>query len=433
MTITYLGDGLYKGLSSDTKPTTTVATTAMFIETDTRKTFHYNGTVWLSDPLVAASCIVNKVGTTYYARTTDGVLLASSSTDVAVPLNAALTSLTSAGGNVFLSAGSYVSATPITLTQAFTGLVAETGAKIVPAAGSYDCITVNANDCRLDGFHLDCSNKTNGTGTGIKVGGTAQSLRTKIQNIFMKNAPTHGIYLDANSGGCFINNSTVQSFLSPTGHGILISGSSDHFIYDNDVGGYGNGNGIIVSGGGLNRIHNNEVYSNSLGIQLYLGHGNSVCDNNVQSNTLHGIIIKNDTGTTFRGVTVSNNRVRNNSTSSTNTYDGINFALSSTGGFDNVSVVGNVCTDDAAGGSKKQRYGISINSALLTNSVIGVNSVAGNATGGINRGTLGTGTTILELTQQAANANTSGATLAALETEVNELKALFRTVGLLAP
>lgn len=35
--------------------------------------------------------------------------------------------------------------------------------------------------------------------------------------------------------------------------------------------------------------------------------------------------------------------------------------------------------------------------------------------------------------QQAANANTSGATLAALETEVNEVKQLLRDVGLMAP
>jgi hypothetical protein len=37
------------------------------------------------------------------------------------------------------------------------------------------------------------------------------------------------------------------------------------------------------------------------------------------------------------------------------------------------------------------------------------------------------------VTQPAANADTSGATLAALETEVNEIKALLRSVGLMAP
>ena len=34
--------------------------------------------------------------------------------------------------------------------------------------------------------------------------------------------------------------------------------------------------------------------------------------------------------------------------------------------------------------------------------------------------------------QAAANADTSGATLAAIETEVNELKATLRTFGLIA-
>jgi hypothetical protein len=42
----------------------------------------------------------------------------------------------------------------------------------------------------------------------------------------------------------------------------------------------------------------------------------------------------------------------------------------------------------------------------------------------------GVGTTA---TRQAANADTSGATLGQLETEVNELKAVLRTFGLIAP
>ena len=40
---------------------------------------------------------------------------------------------------------------------------------------------------------------------------------------------------------------------------------------------------------------------------------------------------------------------------------------------------------------------------------------------------------VAPVTQRTANADTSGATLAALETEVNELKALLRAYGLLAP
>lgn len=44
----------------------------------------------------------------------------------------------------------------------------------------------------------------------------------------------------------------------------------------------------------------------------------------------------------------------------------------------------------------------------------------------------GTGNVLLE-GQQPSNANTTGAALAALETEVNELKQLLRDVGLMAP
>lgn len=40
---------------------------------------------------------------------------------------------------------------------------------------------------------------------------------------------------------------------------------------------------------------------------------------------------------------------------------------------------------------------------------------------------------VTPVVQPAANADTSGAVLADLETEVNQLKALLRTIGLMAP
>lgn len=384
MTVTYIGNATYRGLAADTKPTSGVATNALFVETDTRTRYLYNGTSWLVGPTSPFNVSVHKdTADSIWKAVNDrtGAILASHATNVASVINTALNSLTS-GGTVFLKRETYPLETTVALTQHFTNLVGEPGTKLVPAAGTFDLITVNGNDGILRDFFLDCSNKGNGTGSGIRIGGTSQSLRTKIQNIFLKNAPTHGIYLDINSGGCFVNNCTVQSFNSPTGHGLLISSSSDHFIYDNDIGGYGNNSGVIISGGGFNRIHNNEIYVNMFGITFYLGNGNSIVNNNIQLNQRHGIDIKNDTATTYKDLVIANNIIIDNSTSATTTYDGIAFTLSSTGGFDRVNVTGNISSDQRAGGSKTQRYGLASTTALLINSNVSNNVFTGNVTGG---------------------------------------------------
>lgn len=49
MTVTYHGDGIYHGLSGDTKPTS-VPANSVFLETDTIKTFLFNGTIWKDLP-----------------------------------------------------------------------------------------------------------------------------------------------------------------------------------------------------------------------------------------------------------------------------------------------------------------------------------------------------------------------------------------------
>lgn len=51
MTVVYLGDGIYKGLSGDTKPTSGVSTGAIFIETDTKKLFTFSGGSWTDEAL----------------------------------------------------------------------------------------------------------------------------------------------------------------------------------------------------------------------------------------------------------------------------------------------------------------------------------------------------------------------------------------------
>ena len=46
MTVSYLGDSLYIGASTDTKPTTGVTTGALFLENNTGVISYYNGTAW---------------------------------------------------------------------------------------------------------------------------------------------------------------------------------------------------------------------------------------------------------------------------------------------------------------------------------------------------------------------------------------------------
>lgn len=49
MTVVYAGNGIYLGLVADTKPTTGVATNAVFITTDKPTIHYYNGSSWVTD------------------------------------------------------------------------------------------------------------------------------------------------------------------------------------------------------------------------------------------------------------------------------------------------------------------------------------------------------------------------------------------------
>lgn len=78
--------------------------------------------------------------------------------------------------------------------------------------------------------------------------------------------------------------------------------------------------------------------------------------------------------------------------------------------------------------------GLSQVTSVATDGVfIGVAAAAAANPSSTGKVLLAAGKAELAEGQQAANANTSGATLAALETEVNEIKQLLRDVGLMAP
>lgn len=54
MAVVYIGDGIYRGLSSDTKPTTGLNANAVFIETDTKQVFYWTSTAWTNKHLTTA-------------------------------------------------------------------------------------------------------------------------------------------------------------------------------------------------------------------------------------------------------------------------------------------------------------------------------------------------------------------------------------------
>ena len=49
MAVTYIGNGIYLGLAGDTKPTTGVATNAIFVTTNKPAIHYYNGSAWQTD------------------------------------------------------------------------------------------------------------------------------------------------------------------------------------------------------------------------------------------------------------------------------------------------------------------------------------------------------------------------------------------------
>lgn len=66
MAVVYIGGGIYRGLSGDTKPTTAI-NGAIFLETNTRKIFFFNGSTWeeqdATPPASGEANTVSNIGT----------------------------------------------------------------------------------------------------------------------------------------------------------------------------------------------------------------------------------------------------------------------------------------------------------------------------------------------------------------------------------
>jgi parallel beta-helix repeat protein len=184
------------------------------------------------------------------------------------------------------------------------------------------------------------------TGDGIQlVGGASTSSRIKID-------------------GCVINN--------PGAIGMSIQATIQHITVSNCQ---------VLSAGtvGIQSLHLGDgVFSGNMvrsstdsGLRVSTSTGQAaITGNSCINNGEHGILIQNIANE--RGATVSGNLCKNNSTSSTNTYDGININASS-----NIAVIGNTCTDDHV--TPAQRYAIDEAGASHYNVYVG-NVCRGNST-----------------------------------------------------
>jgi hypothetical protein len=137
-------------------------------------------------------------------------------------------------------------------------------------------------------------------------------------------------------------------------------------------------------------IANCEVFNNtsSYGIYLHDTYKVAVMGNRVYGNGLHGMYVLCDTAVVpMSNFVFNSNSCFNNSTSTTNTYDGIHIANAS-GTMSDALIVGNRCWDDQT--IQTQRYGLYIG-GTISNVVATGNDLSGNVTGGYHNTSTGTG------------------------------------------
>jgi len=297
------------------------------------------------------------------------------------------------GGTIRIKSGSYGWNTQLAITKSHVAIICDTGVIVTVNSGfATDCITIDKDDCVIQGFSLfDCTNQGNGNGSWVVIGNaTVNSDRPRIIGNYVKSPGTNGVQVVGNCNGLWLLDNQIQSFLGPTGDGVLLAQSADHIVRGNHIGGFGNatnGAAMRISDCTNFQISMNELFTSRICLRMYLPRGATIIGNLIQAATQHNVLISNDTSTVCGRTSIIGNRIHDGSTSATNTYDGINIGISSTGGFDDLVIMGNVITDQSLA-SKKQKYGINLasNPDLITNSVIAFNALAGNQTGAINRG-----------------------------------------------
>ena len=318
----------------------------------------------------------------------NGQVAASHATDLGAVFDTIEATL-SVGGTILIrrAAATYGLNTTVTMTVPRVAIIAEWGARIMPDTGfASDVFLCDAQRFRFINLDIDCSNMNNATGTVFKIGtsGGSQVDRGLLMNNYINNPPIHGIEIGSRTNGAVIAFNRVQSGLSPSGNAISISSCSDHKIICNSIGGMANSSGIAISSAIANIVINNETFTNKDGISCTNGSDNIIANNLIQDNRNHGIRISHTTTSDYRSLIIEGNRIENNSTITTNTYNGIELAASSTGTWSNISIANNSITDARPAGTKNQKWGIRIGSDRFINGIITGNTITDNVTGSID-------------------------------------------------
>jgi hypothetical protein len=275
MTVIHIGNSVYRGLSTDTKPTTQVATNAAFFETDTGKWFDYTGTVWRG-----RTANVGDYDFFIFIDTTDsnkikafngatGRIDFSHATDFGNVFNSCVTALGATGGKIEIDSGEFLTTTSCifknfitvigqgmnTIIKLANGVNGGTHVMATPnvdsMAGTNDANGVNViHGVRIKDFVIDGNKANNATaGCGLNKYG----YNWVMTNIQIHHTKSHGIMSEWGSFGgahaevggvAMSDHNSLLHVWRPDGKGIYWRGPHDS-QFDN----------CIVYGAGLENWH----------------------------------------------------------------------------------------------------------------------------------------------------------------------------------
>ena len=214
-----------------------------------------------------------------------------------------------------------------------------------------DLITMNGWHNWILGGHLEGNSANNASGSGIRIGGTAETQRFFVGgDMVLHDFKEHGIHVEGAAGklvgvgsfrGIDIENCGTHGFFGTT-YG------ADCYIGGIDCGGNG-GAGILISSGfnGNNLVGCKSWNNGTYGIMLDASDANNITGCRSDYNAYDGIVVTEGSNLN----SISGNVLFNNSYGTPNTYSGIVINDS----IKNI-VTGNVCT--RAGVATDQLYGI---------------------------------------------------------------------------
>jgi parallel beta-helix repeat protein len=379
-----------------------------------------------------------------YGATGDGV------TDDRASIQEAIDAASAAGGGiVFFQAGTYLIEAQLTVPSFVTlrgvgGVFRavetsvdpdELGAMITgPAVTSFDMIsnentTTGDSSISIEGLWIGLGGSTTADVAPISF---TKVWRSVVKDCYIRGAVTANRY-GFRHRSLSENNMLIRNKFE--GCGIHVEADTNRLFVDACQIAQG---GIDIAGGYAHIIQNNDIFQDGgtdpfaipIGIKMTGTTNALITGNQLTHCRQHGIYIPHSTTRAM----VIGNTIKNCSQQSAGIWSGINIDSSVPAApTENNVVMGNICYDEQI--PKTQNYGIVIEStsgSQTNDNVVVGNNVADNLTGGLieEAGLSNVVHSNVGATPDA-NADTSGATLPQLETEVNQLKQTLRDHGLL--